>query len=231
MFNTIPGESLAFVIAPDLTIRANSEGQYLGLTNSSTDGNATNHLIVVELDTVKQDFDPDNHHSIQSKVNESLSNFDITIAQNKRVLHTVDDQYDGETKELNVYINTHPVLKSNINIRDYVNKWSYFGFAASTGMYSQLNAVLNWKLELKNYSGHHDSKAWIKITVGVGAPVLVLVLCVIVVYFLRKRRNQDDSIILGVLKRLPGTPKEFRFHDLNIATSNFDEKLKLGQGW
>ncbi|KAF6139699.1 hypothetical protein GIB67_002504, partial [Kingdonia uniflora] len=63
--NTTPGEGLAFIIAPDLDIPAQIYGQYLGLTNSSTDGNWTNHLIAIELDTVKQEFDPyDNHMSL-----------------------------------------------------------------------------------------------------------------------------------------------------------------------
>ncbi|KAH7849537.1 hypothetical protein Vadar_019239 [Vaccinium darrowii] len=58
-----PGEGLAFVVAPDLNLPPpNSSGKYLGLTNSTTDGNATNHLVAVELDTFKEDFDPDSNH-------------------------------------------------------------------------------------------------------------------------------------------------------------------------
>ncbi|KAF6141063.1 hypothetical protein GIB67_006508 [Kingdonia uniflora] len=51
--NTTPGEGLAFIIVPDLDIPAQSNGQYLGLTNVSTNGNWTKHLIAIELDTVK----------------------------------------------------------------------------------------------------------------------------------------------------------------------------------
>ena len=42
--NATPGEGIAFVIAPSLSIPPNSFGQYLGLTNSTTDGNATKQV-------------------------------------------------------------------------------------------------------------------------------------------------------------------------------------------
>ena len=46
----------------------------------------------------------------------------------------------------------------------------------------------------------------------------------------RKRKRAGDPNILGALKSLPGTPREFEFRDLKKATGNFDEKNKLGQG-
>ncbi|KAG5529893.1 hypothetical protein RHGRI_030313 [Rhododendron griersonianum] len=56
-----PGEGIAFVVAPDLDIPPNGSLEYLGLTNAATNGNTSNHLIAVELDTFKQDFDPNSH--------------------------------------------------------------------------------------------------------------------------------------------------------------------------
>ncbi|KAF6150357.1 hypothetical protein GIB67_034056 [Kingdonia uniflora] len=77
--NTTPGEGLAFIIAPDLDIPAQSYGQYLGLTNVSTDGNWRNNLIVIELDTVKQEFDPDDNH-MGLNINSIKSNKVISLA-------------------------------------------------------------------------------------------------------------------------------------------------------
>ncbi|KAF7129089.1 hypothetical protein RHSIM_Rhsim10G0189400 [Rhododendron simsii] len=57
-----PGEGLAFVVAPDLSIPPNSSGEYLGLTNAATDGATSNQLIAIELDTLKEDHDPDSYH-------------------------------------------------------------------------------------------------------------------------------------------------------------------------
>ncbi|KAF9587893.1 hypothetical protein IFM89_006147 [Coptis chinensis] len=206
--NVSRGEGLAFVIAPDLNMPSNSEGQYLGLTNSTTDGNVSNHLIAIELDTAKQEFDPDDSH-IGLNINSVRSNW----------------------TESNIAI-TSSYMSMNNMVKDYVKQSSYLGFSASTGKDAQLNAVRKWSLTLNTNQGNNDSFAWKKITIGVVVPsLLLLIVCVASVgYYLHKKRASDDPVILGVLKRLPGTPREFKFNDLKNATNNFDEKLKLGQG-
>ncbi|KAF6156515.1 hypothetical protein GIB67_011316 [Kingdonia uniflora] len=103
--NTTSGEGLAFIIALDLDIPAQIYGQYLGLTNASTDGNWTNHLIAIRLDTVKQEFDPDDNHmglninNIKSNklvpyLAISLITFDVNVDCDdfKVTLSKVDDQ-------------------------------------------------------------------------------------------------------------------------------------------
>ncbi|KAF7135140.1 hypothetical protein RHSIM_Rhsim08G0025200 [Rhododendron simsii] len=84
--NTSLGEGLAFIIAPNMSLPSNSYGQYLGLTNNDTDGHPENQLFAIELDDVKQDFDPDNNHvglninSIISNVTTPLTPWGIEIA-------------------------------------------------------------------------------------------------------------------------------------------------------
>lgn len=70
---SIPGEGLTFLIAPDLKLPLNSFGGYLGLTNSSIDGNVSNQIIAIELDTFKEDFDPNSNH-LGLNINSVVSN-------------------------------------------------------------------------------------------------------------------------------------------------------------
>ncbi|KAI8548075.1 hypothetical protein RHMOL_Rhmol07G0244400 [Rhododendron molle] len=250
--NTTPGEGLAFVIAPDTYIPANSFGQYMGLTNFSTDGSPESRLVAIEFDNIKQEFDPDANHvglninSIISTVNASLTPLGIEIAPQGEVkYYNVWVQYDGINKVIEVYIARQaelhgetpsrpdsPVLKSNLDLREVLDQYSYFGFSASTGFGVQINSIYRWNLTVDSYD-LEDKHSLLKKTlfvVGVGVP---LMMAVTGYYYLRKKRSFAQSrytILLGELKRLPGTPREFQFKDLKKATNNLDEKNKLGQG-
>ncbi|PQQ02534.1 putative L-type lectin-domain containing receptor kinase S.5 [Prunus yedoensis var. nudiflora] len=95
MVHPLPGEGLAFLIAPNLTLPQGSDGQYLDLTNAASDGNPSNHLLAVELNTYKQSFDQNDNHlgininSIRSNKTVSLSDLDIQIAPNTTKFYMV----------------------------------------------------------------------------------------------------------------------------------------------
>ncbi|KAL0424411.1 UNVERIFIED_CONTAM: putative L-type lectin-domain containing receptor kinase S.5 [Sesamum radiatum] len=251
------GEGFTFLIAPDLLLPPNSFGQFLGLTNSMSDNGRSNELIAVEFDTFKQYFDPDNNHvgidvnSIRSIKTESLTPHNITIAPIGARFYNVWVDYDGLSKVLDVYIAeqaTHNgatppkpsshILSADLNLRDYVNQYSYFGFSASTGNDSQLNCVLRWNLTVHYFPDPEkrpdkwpDKRQ--KIMLGVGVTVLMLVLVGAAGFgyrFHKQKEASSKSNLLERLKCLPGTPREFKFRDLKRATNNFHEKNKLGQG-
>ncbi|XP_061983332.1 probable L-type lectin-domain containing receptor kinase S.5 [Populus nigra] len=249
--NSTPGEGLAFLIAPDLALPENSDGQYLGLTNSTTDRNPENGIVAIELDTVKQEFDPDdNHmglniHSVISLKTVSLDDLGIEIAPVGARNHMVWVHYDGNSKKMEVYMAEEgkakpatPALAAELNLKDLVREKSYFGFAASTGRNFQLNCVLKWNLTVEMLSddsvenGGNDNKKLIKICVGIGVGLFSLLLIGVGtwLYYLHKKKAASDPNLLGALKSLPGTPREFPFKDLKKATNNFDERHKLGQG-
>ncbi|KAF6167098.1 hypothetical protein GIB67_041353 [Kingdonia uniflora] len=179
-----------------------------------------------------------NINNIKSIQTASLSEFNIIIAPEKTTIYNVQVDYDGDNKVIEVYMVEvdkdlkGPILRySGFNTRDYVKQYSYFGFTASTGNFTQLNCVLKWKMELVVYRKPKISKIWVKIVVYASAIGGVTILCLASLkYYLNKKRIFDDPILVVALKRLPGTPREFKFEDVKKATNNFDEKLKLGQG-
>ncbi|TKY70213.1 L-type lectin-domain containing receptor kinase S.5 [Spatholobus suberectus] len=250
--NDTPGEGIAFLIAPSpLTIPLNSSGEFLGLTNASTDGNSTNRIVAVELDTVKQDFDPDDNHigldinGVRSNLTVSLSPLGFEIAPNGTRFHVLWVEYDGDRKVIDVYIAeqsdkdaptvakpAEPVLSLGLDLKRVLNQVSYFGFSASTGDNVELNCVLRWNISIEVFPEKSGSGNALKIGLGVGVPLVILIVAGVVgwVYWLRRKNRDSETQILGTLKSLPGTPREFRFQELKKATNNFDEKHKLGQG-
>ncbi|KAG5534442.1 hypothetical protein RHGRI_022541 [Rhododendron griersonianum] len=220
-------------------------------------------MVAIEFDNVKQDFDPDANHvglninSIISTVNASLTPLDIEIASTNESIwfYNVWIQYDGVNKVIEVFIARQaeldgetpskpdtPVLKYNLDLREVLDQYSYFGFSASTGSGEQVNSVLRWNLTVDSYpddapapapATKHPPRKKILVWVGVGVPLLLIGAAVTGYYYLCKKQSMVQSksnVLLGALKRLPGTPREFQFNDLKKATNNFDEKKKLGQG-
>ncbi|GAU28078.1 hypothetical protein TSUD_223190 [Trifolium subterraneum] len=250
--NGTPGEGLAFIIAPSLTIPLNSSGGYLGLTNSTTDGNVTNRFIAVELDTVKQDFDINNNH-IGLNINSVRSNLsvplDFELAPNGTKFYVLWIEYDGDRRHIDVYMAEQPsrelpivkkpvkpVLNSSLDLKEWVNRESYFGFSASTGNTVELNCILKWNISIEAFGEKGKSGKALAIGLGVGIPLfLILISAGLYYYYLIKKKKEEDnygsnSQIMGTLKSLPGTPREFNYQELKKATNNFDEKFKLGEG-
>ncbi|KAF3951191.1 hypothetical protein CMV_023129 [Castanea mollissima] len=242
------GEGLAFLIAPDLSIPDASYGQWLGLTNASNDGKQANQIVAIEFDTEKQDYDPNDNHvglninSVNSTATVSLDDYNIELSPEVPTSYSVWVQYNGTSKVMEVYMvqdgqpkPEKPLLNETINLKQHVNKKSYFGFAASTGdPQIELNCVLKWSLEIDDLQKKSDL-LWLKIGAGVGVPlVTLLILCGVLYLYNRKRRGgggDEESKALGTqLRWLPGMPREFKYKDLKKATNNFQESMMLGQG-
>lgn len=245
--NSTAAEGLAFLIAPDYHVPAGSEGQFLGLTNSSLDGNTSNQFIAVELDTRKQSFDINDNHigldinGVESVEAYNLSQIGIQIAPEIAANYTVWVEYNGSTRVLDVYIAnekdpkpSNPVINRTIDLSQVLNQYSYIGFAASTGTeYSQLNCILKWNLTVDILPEDKDSKVLTIVlsTVICGVVVLAVVVGVVVWWVKFRKRTTNETLILGTtLRSLPGTPREFDYKDLKKATNNFDERMKLGEG-
>lgn len=174
--STILGHGLTFLIAPSHgNPPAESFGQYLGLTNNTLDGNPSNRIIAVELDTFKQSFDPDGNHigldinSVRSSITAPLSRFEIEISPSDGSSNNVWIDYNGSLKYIWVYMAPEswskpstPVIEAPLDLSENVSNLSYFRFAASTGDAElQLNCVKAWNLsvELLLYNNNNNNSA------------------------------------------------------------------------
>ncbi|KAI6700296.1 hypothetical protein NL676_014620 [Syzygium grande] len=240
------------MVAPDLNRLLGSSGGYLGLTNATTDGHASNHLLAVEFDTFKQDYDPDANHigldinSVVSNQTVSLADLGFQLSPNGTKYFHVWIDYDGGRKLLEVYMTDEdasiptkpkpasPIMNASLDTSAVVSQNSYFGFAASTGENVELNCVMSWNLTVEELPKDPDllARPVIGLAVGISAAALVLAGAAVLGFFWVRRRRAEasDPNIVGTLQSLPGTPREFKFRDLKRATGNFDEGNKLGQG-
>ncbi|KAF2306161.1 hypothetical protein GH714_014632 [Hevea brasiliensis] len=112
----ISGHGIAFVIAPTKGLRGSLPSQYLGLFNKTNNGNDTNHVFAVELDTIySSEFDDinDNHVGIDINgltseesapagyhTNSSGRLANLTLASSQPMQIWVE--YDGTQKQLNI---------------------------------------------------------------------------------------------------------------------------------
>ncbi|XVF67094.1 hypothetical protein PTKIN_Ptkin10aG0092900 [Pterospermum kingtungense] len=246
----IAGHGLAFLIAPNISsIPQSSYGQWLGLTNASTDGSQANQIVAIEFDTARQRelSDPDDNHigldinSVKSEKVVSLIDYNITLSPKEATSYAVWVDYNGTSKLMEVYMAlegqskpSEPILNHTINLKDYLKQDSYFGFAGSTGYPQiQLNCVLKWRLDI-DILRRDKGRNWLTIGLGIGVPagvtlLLVIILC-IAVYRRRRKGSKEGADQFGSLKWLPGMPREFKYKELKKATENFDESMKLGEG-
>ncbi|KAF5733028.1 putative Concanavalin A-like lectin protein kinase family protein [Tripterygium wilfordii] len=155
--NTFPGsnnpaDGITFIMAPDSNPPpVNSHGGYLGLMNSTLDGNVVGQL-AVELDTFKNTYDIDNNHvgidttSITSPlVAKSLS---AKLSSGNDIKVRIDYSPIGEILQVSMApVNEEMtiVLSQSIKLSDTVPKSIYVGFTASTGEYRGTHRILDWE--------------------------------------------------------------------------------------
>lgn len=166
----VGGHGLAFVISPSKDLPGSMPSQHLGLVNTTDNGNVSNHLIAVELDTVQtiEFFDIDHNHvgidvnSLISLNSTTAGYYDkdrsefITLILASGEAQQVWIDYTGEDMRLEVRmapIKTKrpeiPLLTSLVNLSDIVLDEMFVGFSSSTGAASGKHYVLGWSFILQ----------------------------------------------------------------------------------
>ncbi|KAK1417750.1 hypothetical protein QVD17_26884 [Tagetes erecta] len=247
------GDAFSFFLAPaGFQIPPNSAGEYLGLLNTTNFNSPQNHMVIVEFDTFGNLLtDPILEGHVGININ-SISSASYT-AWNASV-HSGDAanawvSYNATTQMMSVSLlygagNTSKdnfSLSYQVNLRDILLEWVTIGFSGSTGIGREKHTLRYWQFSssLKTTQNTEDNSNNRKLVVGLTVPLCVLVVGGMVAYALfwrrgRKSRQETENIVALTsinddLERGTG-PKRFPLTDLALATNNFSDDQKLGEG-
>ncbi|KAM3335257.1 hypothetical protein ACQJBY_029588 [Aegilops geniculata] len=247
------GDGLAFVIVPSLDgPPPGSHGGFLGLTNTiSRSTAASGRFVAIEFDTSKNEYDRDDNHigldigSVVSDAVVSLSSLpqpdNITLAPlMETVDYTVWIDYNGVGHHIWVYVAINGLpkpakayLDAPLNMSSHVPQRAYVGFTASTGEGYELHSILSWNLTVEKLPDDRAVRQWKVVLPAVLGSVAATAIMISVAAFyfnLRYKALKMELKLSEALRRLPGTPKEFKYATIRKATNNYDEARKLGRG-
>ncbi|TYH54598.1 hypothetical protein ES332_D09G180400v1 [Gossypium tomentosum] len=168
-YPTLSGHGIAFVIAPTKGLPGSLPSQYLGLFNGSNNGNDTNHVVAVELDTIRStEFDDinDNHvgidiNGLKSPTSSPAGYYEddshdfknLTLISGKQMQVWVE--YHGLEKRMDVTLAPFkvpkpdtPLLSLSRDLSSIVNREMYVGFSSSTGSVLTSHYVLGWSFKV-----------------------------------------------------------------------------------
>ncbi|CAK7343798.1 unnamed protein product [Dovyalis caffra] len=160
------GYGLAFTLAPSTQLPGAAAEHYLGLFNSTNNGNRSNHIFAVEFDTVNgfnEKSDSEGNHvginvnSMQSVASETASfRYDASRSEDLKLESGNPIQawieYDGETKNVSVTIcpmgedkPIQPLIgPHHVDLSEVVKESMYVGFSASTGKKTSSHYIVGW---------------------------------------------------------------------------------------
>ncbi|PRQ16936.1 putative protein kinase RLK-Pelle-L-LEC family [Rosa chinensis] len=169
-YKTLSGHGLAFVISPTLGRPGALPSQYLGLFNASNNGNMSNHVFAVELDTIQSaEFNDINENHVGIDINgldsvkSATAGYYVKDGRYPRKLSLISGnpmkvwvEYDGTRKQINVTlapINVGkkpriPLLSLKYDLSPVLNKIMYVGFSASTGSIKTFHYILGWSFRM-----------------------------------------------------------------------------------
>ncbi|XP_031096476.1 L-type lectin-domain containing receptor kinase IV.2-like [Ipomoea triloba] len=251
---------LTFAITPPGGLPGALPYPYFGLFNDTSDGNSSNHVVAVELDTLQnREFDDiDNNHvgidinGLRSALAKSAGYYqgnqvhNFSLGSGKPIQVWVE--YDGRAKQMNVTVAPFSVGKPSKPLLSFPHDISLdiletvsLGFTSATGSTVSTQYVLGWSFKLNGVAQELDPSKLPKLPrVGpkrksrflvIGVPLISIVSLVIVL----------SGVGYYVLRKrkfaelledweLEYGPHRFHYKELYLATKGFSEKQLLGAG-
>ncbi|XP_009593326.1 L-type lectin-domain containing receptor kinase IV.1-like [Nicotiana tomentosiformis] len=258
-YGNLSGHGLVFVITPKRGLEGAFPSHHLGLFNSTNNGNSSNHVVGVELDTIiSKEFDDinDNHvgidiNGLTSKANQTAGYYNETgLFHNLKIISGQPMQvwvdYDGNTQHINVtlaplYVGkpVRPLLALKYDLSPILDQNMYVGFSSSTGSVPTHHYILGWSFktngkaqelsQLPNLPRLGRKELPRFLTTGLPIISLVSLVIAISVVVYYIRRKKKFEELLDDWE-LDYRPQRFKYKDLYTATKGFREKELLGAG-
>ncbi|VAI62036.1 unnamed protein product [Triticum turgidum subsp. durum] len=170
IYKDLSSNGIAMFIAPSKNLSAAMRMQYLGLLSNQNDGNQTNHIFAVELDTFQnwelQDMN-DNHVGIDVNSLRSIQSHDAGFYHDKNGTFqslSLDSQevmqvwvdYHGEKMQIDATMAplgmdkpTRPIVSANYNLSSVLTDVAYIGFSSAEGKITK-HYVLGWSFGMNS---------------------------------------------------------------------------------
>ncbi|XP_045794333.1 L-type lectin-domain containing receptor kinase IV.1-like [Trifolium pratense] len=258
IYPTLGGHGIVFVVSPTKGLPNSLPSQYLGLFDSSNNGNSNNHVFGVELDTIQNvEFDDINDNHIGIDINDLKSDISTPAGyydgQLKNLILLSGNpmqiwiEYDSEKTKIdvtlapiNVVKPTRPLLSTTKDLSPILNNTMYVGFSSATGLVSCNHDVLGWSFKvdgqvqnliiskLPTLARFSEKKESKVLTVGLPLILLSLVFMITLGVMYYIKRKKFTEILEDWEHEYG--PHRFKFKDLYFATKGFKEKGLLGVG-
>ncbi|KAJ9705555.1 hypothetical protein PVL29_003555 [Vitis rotundifolia] len=245
------GDGLAFFLAPYRTELPSevTGGSGLGLVSSNEQAlnSKANHFFAVEFDTYRNDWDPEHDHvGININSMKSVENMTWLNHVLEGKINHVSISYASSSKNLSVifgtdylYDNTTPQsLYYKVNLSNYLPEFVTIGFSSDTRDLSEINQIYSWNFSSSELqiSDSEENKTGLVVGLSVGVYALVAGLGLVCSCLWKKRISakgvEDPDFDLSMVDDFAkGTgPRKFTCKELVLATNNFAEAEKLGEG-
>ncbi|KAK7339683.1 hypothetical protein VNO77_20364 [Canavalia gladiata] len=167
-FRSLSGHGIVFVVSPTKGLPNSLPSQYLGLFNETNNGNSSNYVFGVELDTIlNSEYDDinDNHvgidiNDLKSVKSAAAGYYSVGGGFKNLSLITGNPmqiwvEYDGLKKRIDVTLGPinmdkpeRPLLSLNKDLSSILNNSMYVGFSSSTGSILTSHYVLGWSFKV-----------------------------------------------------------------------------------
>ncbi|CAI9783274.1 unnamed protein product [Fraxinus pennsylvanica] len=168
-YQELGGQGIIFVLSPSKSFEEANASSYFGLFNKTNNGNSSNHIFGVELDTIKnvevEDID-DNHVGIDINGLKSISSHTSGYWDNPDLFRNLTlnsghpmqlwVEYDGIEKQISVTLaplhNSKPnraLLQQSYDLSSVLKPTMFVGFSSATGpIQITTHYVLGWSFKI-----------------------------------------------------------------------------------